>query len=196
MTSPLILTALAALMLGEAVGWRRWAAIGVGLAGTLFIVKPTAGTLDVWALAGLTAAFFSAGRDLATRRINHTVSSLVVGLYGTLAVTLAGAAIGLSERWLMPSVEQWAFIAIAAAFLGLGTHLVVHAFRGVEIAAVAPFRYTLMLWMGIAGYVGFGEVPDRWAIVGAGLIALSGLYALHREAVARRELVAEALPPA
>jgi drug/metabolite transporter (DMT)-like permease len=196
MTSPLILTALAAIMLRDHVGWRRWSAVGVGLAGTLFIVKPTAATFDVWALAGLAAAFFSAGRDLATRRIDHSIPSLVVGLYGTVAVTVAGAAIGLSEHWIMPSVQQWAFIGIAAAFLGLGTYLVVHAFRGVEIAAVAPFRYTLLLWMGIAGYVGFGEVPDRWAIVGASLIALSGLYALHREAVARRELAAKALPPA
>ena len=196
MTSPLILTALAALTLGDRVGWRRWVAICVGLAGTLFIVKPTAATFDVWALAGLAAACFSAGRDLATRRLDHTVPSLVVGLYGTVAVTLAGAAIGLTEQWLMPSFGQWTFIAIAAAFLGLGTYLVVHAFRGVEIAAVAPFRYTLLLWMGIAGYVGFGEVPDRWAIVGAVLIALSGLYALHREAVTRRELAAKAVPPA
>lgn len=196
MTSPLILTALAALTLGDRVGWRRWAAICVGLAGTLFIVKPTAATFDVWALAGLAAACFSAARDLATRRLDHTVPSLVVGLYGTVAVTLAGAAIGLTEQWLMPSFGQWTFIAIAAAFLGLGTYLVVHAFRGVEIAAVAPFRYTLLLWMGIAGYVGFGEVPDRWAIVGAVLIALSGLYALHREAVTRRELAAKAVPPA
>lgn len=196
MTSPLILTALAALTLGDRVGWRRWVAICVGLAGTLFIVKPTAATFDVWALAGLAAACFSAARDLATRRLDHTVPSLVVGLYGTVAVTLSGAAIGLTEQWLMPSVGQWTFIAIAAAFLGLGTYLVVHAFRGVEIAAVAPFRYTLLLWMGIAGYVGFGEVPDRWAIVGAVLIALSGLYALHREAVTRRELAAKAVPPA
>jgi drug/metabolite transporter (DMT)-like permease len=72
---------------------------------------------------------------------------------------------------------------------------VVHAFRGVEIASVAPFRYTLLLWMGIAGYVGFGEVPDRWAFVGAALIVLSGLYALHREAVTRRAIAAGS-PPA
>ncbi len=196
MSSPLILTALAALMLGDRVGWRRWAAIGVGLVGTLFIVKPTAATFDAWALAGLAAAFFSAARDLATRRLDHSVPSLVVGLYGTVAVTLAGAAIGLTERWSMPNFGQWAFIVIASAFLALGTYLVVHAFRGVEIAAVAPFRYTLLLWMGIAGYVAFGEVPDRWAIVGAGFIALIGLYALHREAVVRRELAAKALPPA
>jgi drug/metabolite transporter (DMT)-like permease len=196
MTSPLILTALSAVMLGDHVGWRRWGAIGIGLIGTLFIVKPGAGTFDVWALAGLTAAFFAAGRDLTTRRIDPAISSLVVGLYGTVAVALCGAAIGLTESWTMPNGGQWTFIAVAAAFLGLGTYLVVLAFRGVEIPAVAPFRYTLLIWMGIAGYVGFGEVPDRWAFAGAALIAFSGLYALHREAAQRRNLAARAVPPA
>lgn len=196
MTSPLILTALAALMLGDRVGWRRWLAIGVGLAGTLFIVKPGAGAFDMWALAGLAAAFFGAARDLTTRRLDPSASSLAVGLYGTVAVTLSGAAIGLTESWAFPNREQWTLIAIAAVFLGLGTYLVVHAFRGVEIAAVAPFRYTLLLWMGIAGFVAFGEVPDRWALVGAALIVLSGLYALHRDAMRRRELAAPSPPPA
>jgi drug/metabolite transporter (DMT)-like permease len=196
MTSPLILTALAAIMLGDRIGWRRWAAIGGGLAGTLFIVKPGAGTFDIWALAGLTAAFFSAGRDLTTRRIDPSIPSIIVGLYGTVMVTLSGAAIGVTENWILPNREQWTLLAIASAFLGLGTYLVVHAFRGVEIAAVAPFRYTLLIWMGIAGYLAFGEVPDRWAFAGAALIALSGIYALHREAVRRRELAAQAIPPA
>ncbi|MFZ5690723.1 MAG: DMT family transporter [Pseudomonadota bacterium] len=196
MTSPLILTALAAFMLGDHVGWRRWLAIGVGLTGTLFIVKPGAGAFDMWALAGLAAAFFGAARDLTTRRLDPATSSLAAGLYGTIAVTLSGAAIGLSETWIFPNREQWLLIAIAAMFLGLGTYLVVHAFRGVEIAAVAPFRYTLLIWMGIAGYLAFGEVPDRWALIGAALIVLSGLYAMHREAMRRRDIAARADPPA
>jgi drug/metabolite transporter (DMT)-like permease len=196
MTTPLILTALAAIMLGDRVGWRRWLAVGVGLTGTLFIVKPGAGAFDMWALAGLAAAFFGATRDLTTRRLDPGVSSLVVGLYGTVAVTLSGAAIGLGESWAFPNREQWTMIAIAAMFLGLGTYLVVHAFRGVEIAAVAPFRYTLLIWMGIAGYVAFGEVPDRWALAGAVLIVLSGLYAMHREAMRRRDIADTAVPPA
>jgi len=196
MTAPLMLTALAAIMLGEAIGWRRWAAIAVGLAGTLFIVKPGAGAFDAWALAGIASALFSAGRDLTTRRIDPSIPSLAIGLYGTFLVTLLGAGIGMTESWSMPNLLQWTQLGIASAFLGLGTYLVVHAFRGVEIAAVAPFRYTLLIWMGIAGYVAFGEIPDRWALVGATLIALSGLYALHREAVRRRELAATAIPPA
>jgi drug/metabolite transporter (DMT)-like permease len=194
MTSPLILTAYAALILGDRVGWRRWAAIAVGLAGTLFIVKPGPGAFDWWALVGLVAAFMSAGRDLTTRQVNPAIPSLAVALYGTIAVTLAGAAIGLTESWSVPSREQSGFIAISAVFLGIGTYLVIYAFRDVEVSAVAPFRYTLLLWTGIAGYVAFGELPDRWALFGAALIVLSGLYALHREAVVRRMTAAGPTP--
>jgi drug/metabolite transporter (DMT)-like permease len=196
LTSPLILTALAAILLGNPVGWRRWCAIGVGLIGTLFIVKPSASSFDAWALVALAAAFFSAGRDLCTRRIDPSVPSLAVSVYGALAVTIAGAMIGTAESWAMPTGPQWLGITIAALFLGLGTYLAVIAFRGVDIPVVAPFRYTLLLWMGISGYVAFDETPDRWALVGTALIALSGLYALHREAVTRRQISASAVPPA
>jgi len=196
LTSPLILTALAAFTMGDRIGWRRWSAVCVGLLGTLFIVKPSAGNFDVWALVALVSAALSAGRDLATRRIDPKVPTLVVGVYGAVAVTLSGAAVGVTETWIMPSLTHWLWIAIAAVFLGLGTYLVVLAFRDVDISEVAPFRYTLVLWMGISGYLVFNEVPDRWSLAGAALIALSGLYALHREAVRRRKLSAGSIPPA
>jgi drug/metabolite transporter (DMT)-like permease len=197
LTSPLILTALAAFTMGDRIGWRRWLAVAVGLLGTLFIVKPSAGNFDVWALVGLISAALSAGRDLATRRIDARVPTLVVGVYGAVAVTLSGAAVTLTtESWIVPSLTHWSYLAIAALFLGLGTYLVVLAFRGVDIPEVAPFRYTLVLWMGLSGFLVFNEVPDRWSLAGAALIALSGLYALHREAVRRRKLSAGSIPPA
>jgi drug/metabolite transporter (DMT)-like permease len=69
------------------------------------------------------------------------------------------------------------------------------AFRGgVDVAAIAPFRYTLLIWAGVCGYLAFGEVPDRFAIFGSVLIVGSGLYALHREVV-RRRAVAASVPP-
>ena len=196
LTSPLILTALAALTLGVRVGWRRWCAIAVGLIGTLFIVKPSAQVFDVWALVGLSAALFSAGRDLATRRIHTGIPTLSVSLYGAVAVTLAGAALGLTENWAMPTAPQWLGITMAAGFLGIGTYFTVLAFREVDIPTVAPFRYTLLFWSALSGYLVFGEVPDRWSFFGAGLIALGGLYALHREAVRHREMSGRSTPPA
>lgn len=196
LTSPLIITGVAALLYGEAVGWRRWCAILVGLAGAVLIVKPDPSAMEVWALLGLAAAVFSAGRDLMTRNIDPAIPTLSVSLYGSVAVTLTGAGIGLAESWTLPTAGQWLGIGIAAACLGLGVYLIVFAFRHVDISAVAPFRYTLLLWMGLSGYFVFGEVPDRWSLVGGALIAGGGLYALHREAMWRRELAARALPPA
>ena len=74
-------------------------------------------------------------------------------------------------------------------------YFLVLAFRNVEISVVAPFRYHSADLVGIAGYIAFGEVPDRWSSLGAVLIVGSGLYTLHREAVRRRDLTARAAPP-
>jgi len=195
LTSPLLLTALAAITLGDKVGWRRWIAICVGLLGTVFIVKPSPQAFDVWALVALSAAFFSAGRDLATRHISKDIPTLVVSLYGAIAIMLAGASLGLFENWAWPTPSQWLGIAVAAIFLGIGTYFTVLAFREVDIPTVAPFRYTLLFWSALSGYLIFREVPDRWAFVGAALIAFGGLYTLHREGVRRREISARAIPP-
>jgi drug/metabolite transporter (DMT)-like permease len=183
LASPLIITALTVIFYHEPVGWRRWTAIAVGFAGTLLVVKPTPATFDVWALVGLCAAFGGATRDVLTRRIDPGVSTLAITFYGSLAVTLPPLCFAPFESWRLVAAPELGLMAMAALFLGFGTYLVVLAFRGVEIAVVAPFRYTMLLWAGIAGYLVFGELPDRWAMAGALLIVGSGLYALHRESV-------------
>jgi drug/metabolite transporter (DMT)-like permease len=76
---------------------------------------------------------------------------------------------------------------VAACFFSLATYLTVLAFRGVTISSVAPFRYTFLLFAGLAGYFVFQELPDGWSAVGAVLIVASGLYALHREVARQRE---------
>ena len=168
-----------------------------GLFGTLLIVKPGAGAFDVWALVGLIAAVCSALRDLSTRAIGHHIPTLAASVYGATAVMLCGAAFGVARnlggahadtvargclcgRCSWGSAPIWSCWASAMSIL----------------PAVAPFRYTLLLWMGLSGYFAFGEVPDGYAMAGAVLIALSGLYALHREGARKRELAATAIPPA
>ena len=70
------------------------------------------------------------------------------------------------------------------------------AFRGVDLSVVAPFRYSYLITSAVAGYLVFSEVPDAWSVAGAMLIVASGLYALHREAVRRRDITGEATPAA
>ena len=108
---------------------------------------------------------------------------------------LFGALMGLFEQWRPMALYDVGMLAISAAFVATGHFFIVIAFRGVDVAAIAPFRYTLLIWAGICGYFAFGEVPDSFAIAGSTLIVGSGLYALHREVV-RRRTVAAAVPPA
>ena len=194
LASPLILTALSVVLFKEAVGWRRWTAIAVGLAGTLFIVKPAPGSFDAWALLGLGAAFASASRDLITHRLDPKIPTLAIGVAGCLGVTIAGALIGLDEHWRAPTSTEFLLLAGCAVFFAIGMYLLVFAFRGVEISVVSPFRYTLLLWGIIAGYAILGEVPDQWSFIGGTLIVGSGIYTLHREAVRHRNLTGK-IPP-
>jgi drug/metabolite transporter (DMT)-like permease len=191
--APLLITGMAVIFYGEKVGWRRWTAVMVGFAGTLFIVKPTPDLFDAWALVALIGAFASAARDLLTRQIDQAIPTLIVTFMGSIAVTLGGCLLAPAEEWRMLAASDLALLALAACFLAFGTFFVALAFRGVDVSVVAPFRYTLLLWAAIAGFIAFGEIPDRWAALGAALIVASGLYALHREALRRRAAPAQTL---
>lgn len=190
--SPLILTALSVLFYREAVGWRRWAAIAVGFAGAMFVVKPAPSAFDVWALVALGAATASALREMQTRRIDHAVPTMVIAFMGSLGIVAAGAIMAAPVGWVPILAPDLVMLAGAALFVGIATYLVALAFRNVDLSVVAPFRYSYLITSGIAGYLIFRELPDRWSAVGAVLIVASGLYALHREAVRRRQLIADA----
>jgi drug/metabolite transporter (DMT)-like permease len=120
---------------------------------------------------------------------------VVISFMAALGSTVIGPIMGLFEQWRPMAPADVAVLAISAAFLASGHLMVVMAFRGgVDVAAIAPFRYTLLIWAGLCGYFAFGEVPDRYAVAGSLLIVGSGLYALHREVV-RRRAVAAIVPP-
>jgi drug/metabolite transporter (DMT)-like permease len=187
LVSPLIITALSVIFFGEVVGWRRWTAIAVGFAGTLFVVKPTPASFDGWAALGILVALSSASRDLLTRQLHGAIPSIVVSFTTAVTVMLAGALLGFWELWRSPTYRELGLLALASVLLGGANYLIVIAFRGADISVVAPFRYSILIWAGIVGFLVFSEIPDRWSFVGAALIAGSGIYAFHREQVRARQ---------
>jgi drug/metabolite transporter (DMT)-like permease len=196
LVSPLIITAAAVFFFAEEVGWRRWTAISVGFIGTLLIVNPTPGAFNAWALLGVATAFAGVARDMITRKLDPGIPSILISFLAAAGSMIIGPILGLFETWQPMAAFDVGMLAISAAFVASGHFLVVIAFRGgVDVAAIAPFRYTLLIWAGMCGYFAFGEVPDRFAIFGSLLIVCSGLYALHREVV-RRRTVAASVPPA
>jgi drug/metabolite transporter (DMT)-like permease len=195
---PLAVTLGAALTLGEPVGWRRWSAIAVGFIGVLIIVRPGLAGFNQFTLFALVSVVFCAVRDLATKRIPAHIPSLFITLLTTVTVTLAGAAILFPlGGWTPPSSRGLGLLTLAAVLLLIGYQCVIMALRTGDISAVAPFRYSALLWAMLLGYLVFGDVPDAMMVTGASIIVASGLYAFYRERIRHRALAAEAtgLPP-
>jgi drug/metabolite transporter (DMT)-like permease len=195
---PLAITLGAALTLGEPVGWRRWSAIVAGFVGVLIIVRPGIAGFNQFTLLALVSVLFCALRDLATKRIPLYIPSLFITLLTTITVTTAGAVILVPlGGWTPPSANAVGLLALAAVLVLTGYQCVIMALRSGDISAIAPFRYTALLWALLLGYLVFGDVPDTMMATGAAIIVASGLYAFYREHIRQREVAASAsgLPP-
>ena len=184
-TGPLFLTALATPVLGEWVGWRRWAAVGVGFVGVLAMTRPGGEGAQWAALMPLGAALSGAIRDMLTRRMTVTETSVSMLCVSSVSVTLSGLAT-LPFGWPAVDLGDVGILAGAALFLGLGQFLFIEAFRLGEAVVVAPFKYSNLLWGILFGFLFWSQLPDRWTLAGAILVIGSGLYIFHRETLRRQ----------
>lgn len=193
---PLMVTMLAALFLGEGVGWRRWLAIAIGFAGVMVIVRPGFDGFSVYALLALVCVIFAALRDLVTRRLPEHVPSMLVSTITAAMVGLCGALlVNPMGGWTPMSVESIGLLATASVFLLFGYQFIIMSMRGGDISFIAPFRYTSLLWAIALGYLMFGDVPDTAMIAGAVIIVSSGLYTLFRERAVKQPGLATAMAP-
>ncbi|MEL6373909.1 MAG: DMT family transporter [Pseudomonadota bacterium] len=183
---PLAITAGAALFLGERVGWRRWLAAGIGLIGVLIIIKPGHNAFNAWSLAALIGVFFIVLRDLATRRLPTHTPTLYVTTVTAAVVTVAGLGLGLFETWMMPRAVELLMLAGAALFVLGGYAAMIYAMRAGEVSAIAPFRYSIILWAIAIGYVVWGDVPTLSTLLGIAIVVGAGLYTFYRERTLER----------
>jgi drug/metabolite transporter (DMT)-like permease len=195
---PLAITLGAALTFDEPVGWRRWLAITAGFIGVLIIVRPGGEGFNQFSLLVLISVIFCAMRDLATKRIPAPIPSLFVTLLTAVSVTIAGAGIVVPlGGWTPPSGRALALLAFAAVLILIGYQCIILALRTGDISAVAPFRYSALLWAMLFGYLVFGDRPDAMMVTGATIIVLSGLHAFYRERAQARPVAPSTtgLPP-
>jgi drug/metabolite transporter (DMT)-like permease len=185
---PLTATLLAMVFLGEKVSARRLMAIAVGFAGVLLVVRPGGDGFTAYSLLGAAAMLCVAVRELVTRRIHFHIPAAVVAFSTTVLVTTGGAIWALIEGFQPMTVPGVAKLAGAAAFLTVAQYLAVMALRIGTVSQTAPFRYTIIVWALIAGWLVFGDVPDALALGGIALIVASGLYAMWQS---QRELARE-----
>jgi drug/metabolite transporter (DMT)-like permease len=195
-TVPLFVTALAGPFLGEKVWMRRWTATVVGFVGVLIIERPFSAGFSAATLLPVVSALSYSISALMARRMGATESAPVMSFYQNLVYLLValvmagffggGAYAGngnpsldfLMRGWAMPTARDLALLAACGVIASIATVLLTQAYRLAEANFVACFEYTAIIWATLGGYLFWGEVPDAYALIGAALIVVAGLYVL------------------
>jgi len=184
LSTPLVLTVLAVLLLKEDVRWRRWSAVILGFLGVLLVIQPRPGDVNLWTWVALVGTFIGALRDVLTRYLPPGVPTLVVSFTTAATVAVVGCGDALLEGWQPMSWHAIGFIVASSLLLAMGYQLLVLALRsGAEISVIGSFRYGSILWALAIGYIVWGDVPNALALLGIAVIVAAGLYILHRERV-------------
>lgn len=177
---PLLLAALSGPVLGEKVGWRRWAAIGVGFIGVMIILQPSGSVFDPYAIIPLVAALMFALYSLLTRfvaRQDSTATSFFwTGISGAITMTLIGVWF-----WEPMTLTDWIWMA-QLCVLGVSGHwLLIRCYEAAEASAVQPFAYFQLVFASVLGLTVFGEAIRANVAVGVAIIIGAGLFTLWRE---------------
>ena len=186
--NPVLITLGAALFLGEKIGWRRALGIAAAMIGALIVIRPGAGVFNPAAILPLIGAFTYAAGALLTRvvRVDSTATSVLWSAVMGMAISSAVVPF----FWQTPQLEHlWAF-ALIGVFGTISQALLIKGFSLAEAGAAAPFGYTGLIWAGVWGWLFFGQSPDGWTLIGAGIIVGAGLYVWARERKAPRDLPA------
>ncbi len=181
--APLVTILGAALFLGEKVGWRRWAAVLVGMTGMLIVIRPLGVTFSGWELFAVMGVSGLAGRDLVTRLAPSHIPALTLSAWGFGSTIPVGIGVYMFETMpLTADPIALARIFAAVLFTSFGYLAVTIAMRMAPVSIVAPFRYTRLLFTTSLGIMIFGERPDGYTLFGAGLVLAAGVYSFWREA--------------
>jgi len=180
-TSPLFMTALSALLLSEKVGRHRWGAVLVGFVGVLIMARPLPGHMNVPGVTlGVLSALGAAGAMVAIRQISDTERGPTIVFYFTLGGVALGA-VGSAFGWVTPDPLTFGLLILGGLIGGVGQLFLTEALRQAPIGVIAPFDYTQLIWATLLGLVIWGELPHPLTLIGAVVVAASGVYILHRE---------------
>ena len=179
-TIPLWVCALSGPMLGERVGLERWLAVCMGFAGVMIIMQPGTSHFHWVMLVSLFASLMGALYNIVTRKVGGHDKAETSLFYVCLTGTVV-ASVPMATHFQMPVGWQWfplVFMGIAGA---VGHWMLIQAHRMASASVLAPYLFTQIIWMTLAGYFVFGNVPDRYTIIGATVVIASSLYLFARE---------------
>lgn len=177
---PLLIAALSGPVLGEHVGWRRWAAIAVGFVGVIIILEPGFGVFQIEAVVPLLAALMFALYGLLTRYVARQDSAATsffwTGTVGAVGVTTVGIWF-----WEPMSAPDWAWMSLLCVTGALGHFTLIKCYEVAEASAVQPFAYLQLVFVTVLGVTVFGEAIRLNVALGTGIVVAAGLFTLWRQ---------------
>lgn len=178
-STPLFVPFIAALWLKERIPAKLGWILAIGFAGVLFILKPGAGLFTPVALIGLASGVFAAVAMVGIRRLTHTDPAASIVFYFS-AISTLGSAVPLIWAWRTPDPGLWGFLLLMGLVASLGQLMLTRAYACAPAAHVGPFSYATVVFAAFIGWAHWGEVPDAYTFLGAGLVALGGILAIRR----------------
>ena len=178
--APFFVTIMGAALLKEKIGPRRWFAIIAGFSGTLVVMRPGFAAFHPAYLLVLASAFLFAVRQVVSRNLAATETTL-----STVAFTavVSVAILGLLQPliWTPIQPNHILLFILYGALGATGEFLVIKALEIALAVVVAPLQYTMILWTSFFGYAVFGNLPDKFTLLGSTIIISSGAFTLWRE---------------
>lgn len=184
-SAPLFATMLSAILLGEKVLWHRWAAIAVGMAGVLIVVRPGASALPALGIVVAVAAALGTGFVTITlRQIGGTEAATATVFWFNLACVVV-TAVPMPLLYHAHSADVWVALILGGLLGGAAQIMMTAAVRYAPVSALAPFDYLQIIWAMLWGLLLFGTFPAASSVVGGLLIGSAGCYVIWRERNAR-----------
>ena len=190
--TPVLVVLLSVAVLGERMTAPRWAFVAAGFAGMLLIVRPGASILHDAALLALGAAAFYAAYQLLTRRLRGEDPRVTLFYPALCGAVLMTAILPWLDYRADMSWTDIGLVCLIGAVATIGHFLFILAFQRAPASGLTPFTYVQLVWAMVAGWLVFGQIPDRFTFAGTGIIAGSGLLLTWHE---RRRALAVAVPP-
>ena len=180
-TIPIFVTILSIPILGEQVGWRRWAAIGVGFLGILVVTRPWAESFHWAMLIAVLAALCASVYQILTRKLAGVDSAHTQQFYAGLVATLGIAPLAWLHWQTPDGWLTWVLFLTMGIFGWLGHQMLTVAHRYAPASLLAPFVYVQLLYMTASSWLIFSQPPTRWILLGAPIVMASGFYIWWRE---------------
>jgi len=179
LAAPIYVTALAPFVLGEHVGWRRWAAVLVGFGGVLLALDPSAAALTAPALVALAGSLLYAVLLILTRVLRNTANVVLVSsqVVTTAVFGLVMAPLG----WVAPAPGDFALMVLFGALAMGGLACLNLSLKKAAASVVVPYQYTMIVWGVVLGLLVFGDRPRAHMLAGAAIIVAAGLFIFFRE---------------